>query len=228
MGSIIRFPRNHVRASSKSARLRAAKFAKTSSVTHDFPQSSASRIIRDQCGLGMPLDRQPLTVLSSCPSALATTPVPPQASIIDGQVISMTGTLVRKLRTCQALAICETTIRAQGGQILPMDTNIDVARRLIAVREHFKLNQMAFAGKLNLAKNTLNAFETSKRPLTLETAKRIRQRFGVSVDWLLFGDIGQPSHDLVLKLGPSPTVQKETAPLTPPSKRKNAGRRPRT
>lgn len=90
-----------------------------------------------------------------------------------------------------------------------MDTDQDVARRLIAVREHFKLTQAAFAEKLHIAKNTLNGFEKAKRQVTLETAKRIRQRFGVSVDWLLFGDVGQPSHGLVLELGPVPNVKRD-------------------
>lgn len=228
MAIVLRFPRAHARASSKSASLRAAKLAKASNVTSDLPRASAIRTTPGQWGLGMPRERHPLTVLSDCVSSPATSPVPPQASMIESQVISMTDTIVRKLRTCQALAICETTIRAGSGQILPMDTDRDVARRLIAVREHFTLSQVAFAGKLHIAKNTLNGFETAKRPLTMETAKRIRQRFGVSVDWLLFGDVGQPSHDLVIQLGPAPEVEKDTAALQPPAKRKKAGQRSRT
>jgi transcriptional regulator with XRE-family HTH domain len=109
-----------------------------------------------------------------------------------------------------------------------MDTDLDVARRLIAVREHFALSQVAFADRLHIAKNTLNGFENGKRPLTLETAKRIRQRFGVSVDWLLFGDIGQPSHDLVIQLGPAPAVRKEAAVHAAVATRKKVARRART
>lgn len=110
-----------------------------------------------------------------------------------------------------------------------MDTNPDVARRLIAVREHFQMSQVAFAGQLHIAKNTLNGFENGKRPLTMETAKRVRQRFGVSVDWLLFGDVGQPSHDLVIKLGPAPSVHKDATAVPVPAKvRKRAGQRSRT
>lgn len=88
-----------------------------------------------------------------------------------------------------------------------MDDDQDIARRLVAVREHFKRNQTDFAEDLNLAKNTLNGYETGKRSLTIETARRIRDRYGVSVDWLLFGDIGQPSHDLAIKLGPKPKIE---------------------
>lgn len=90
-----------------------------------------------------------------------------------------------------------------------MNTDHDIARRLVAVREHFKRKQIDFAADLNIAKNTLNGYESGERPLSLETAKRIRDRFGVSTDWLLYGDVGQPSHDLVIQLGPKPLIKED-------------------
>lgn len=88
-----------------------------------------------------------------------------------------------------------------------MDSDEDIGRRLIAVRERLKRSQTDFADDLRIAKNTLNAYENAKRPLTMETAKRIRDRFGISLDWLLFGDIGQPSHELATELGPAPPIK---------------------
>lgn len=229
MGKIVRFPlQRHARASSTSASFRAAKLAKASKVISELPRSQATRTTPGQWGLGMPLDRQPLTVLSDCASALATSPVPPQASMIASQVKSMGNDIVRKLRTCQPLANCETTIRGFRAEIALMDMDDDVARRLVAVREHFKLSQVEFADQINIAKNTLNGFENAKRQLTNETAKRIRQRFGISVDWLLFGDIGQPSHDLVVKLGPKPKIAKDAAKLAVAKQGRKTARRART
>lgn len=228
MGIVVRFPRRHARASLHSANFRDAKSAKASNVTQELERSSAKRTMPGQWGLGMPLDLQPLTVLSDCPSEPATSPVPPHASIIASQVGSMADHIVRKLRTCQAVAKRETTIRAQNVPILYMDTDHDVAIRLIAVRERRNLSQVEFAEKLHIAKNTLNGFETAKRPLTLQTAKLIRKRFGVSVDWLLFGDVGQPGHDIALELGPTPIVKKETAPKAARAARKKAPKRART
>lgn len=89
------------------------------------------------------------------------------------------------------------------------------------MREHFERSQTEFARDLHLAKNTLNGYESGDRPLTLETAKRIRDRFGVSSDWLLYGDVGQPSHDLVVKLGPKPLIQ-EDVKKPKPTKRHRA------
>jgi transcriptional regulator with XRE-family HTH domain len=103
-----------------------------------------------------------------------------------------------------------------------MDSDQDIARRLIAIRDHFGLSQVAFARGLNIAKNTLNGYETSSRSLTLETAKRIHRRYGISIDWLLFGAIGQPSHELVVKFGSLPRISTDKPEPTSPIVRRKA------
>jgi len=91
-----------------------------------------------------------------------------------------------------------------------MDTDIEVSNRLAALREKLGLDQVAFAKSLGIEKNTYNAYERGKRPLTIETAKKIRRRYGISVDWLLFGDIGQPNHQFLMDIQPaSPVARRE-------------------
>jgi transcriptional regulator with XRE-family HTH domain len=89
-----------------------------------------------------------------------------------------------------------------------MDTDVEVSDRLAALREKLGLDQAAFAKSLGIEKNTYNAYERGKRPLTIETAKKIRRRYGISVDWLLFGDIGQPNHQFLLTIEPPAPVAK--------------------
>lgn len=103
-----------------------------------------------------------------------------------------------------------------------MGSDENIARRLIAVREHQGLSQVAMAGAINVAKNTLNGYEKGTRTLTLETAKRIRDRFGVSIDWLLNGDVGQPGHELAAKLGPKPKIAADDEKGKAVSKRRAA------
>lgn len=83
-----------------------------------------------------------------------------------------------------------------------MDTDLEVSNRLAALREKLGLDQASFAKSLGIEKNTYNAYERGKRPLTIETAKKIRRRYGISVDWLLFGDIGQPNHQFLMTIEP--------------------------
>lgn len=89
-----------------------------------------------------------------------------------------------------------------------MDTDLEVANRLAALRDKLGLDQVDFAKALGIEKNTYNAYERGKRPLSIETAKKIRRRYGISVDWLLFGDIGQPNQQFLLTLEPEPVAPK--------------------
>lgn len=93
-----------------------------------------------------------------------------------------------------------------------MDTDMEVSNRLAALREKLQMDQVAFAKSLGIEKNTYNAYERGKRPLTMETAKRIRKKYGISTDWLLYGDIGQPNHQFILTIEPpaeAPPVRKK-------------------
>lgn len=96
-----------------------------------------------------------------------------------------------------------------------MDTDLEIANRLAALREKLGLDQAAFAKALGIEKNTYNAYERGKRSLSIETAKKIRRRYGISVDWLLFGDIGQPNHEFLLNIQPVVEV-----PRKEPARRK--------
>lgn len=228
MGIVVRFPRRrrHARTSKASLRVldfRDARSASVSKLTPRQSRSPANRTTADQWLAGMPRVRQPLTVESSWPSHEATAPVPPRSLMMESQV-SMGGIIVRDLRTSQGFANCETTFVVG---CVPMRTAMDnenaIIRRLIAVRKHIAgdLNQQEFARSIGLEKNIYNPFEKGKRPLTLDAARRIRRRWGVSVDWLLFGDFGLDQREALLKIGPEPDLREQSA-AKPEPKRKRA------
>lgn len=191
MGKVIRF---HARASTGSAddgsSFRAAISAKTSSVISDFPRSAAKATTAAQCGAGMPLVCQPLTVEADCPRAGATSPVPPRVAMTDFQV-NMPANIVRTLRTSQAFATRETTIPVDCGSLSPMiDPPEIIGPRLKALRLALECpTQTVFAKKLGIEKNTYNPFEKGTRELTFETACLIRKRFKIPLDYLFWGDM---------------------------------------
>lgn len=89
----------------------------------------------------------------------------------------------------------------------------EIPQRLVALRKRLGFDKQSdFADALGLGKNVYNPFEKGTRPLTLDVARRIRRRFGVSIDWLLFGDIGQPNEPLALELGPNPNSEAPSKP----------------
>lgn len=216
MTNIFQFPPQE-RASSSFL---AAKAAKTSRLISGRPRSAAKATTEAQCGAGMPRDLQPLTVERDWPSASATSPSAPGAvplRVVMSKSQSMGDSIVRALRTSQGFAECETTFFGSRGAIEPMEPDSDeaVGRRIIALREKVGMQQQTLARELNMAKSTLNAYERGTRPLTMESTRRIRHRFGVTVDWLLFGDMKVTGRDLMLEIGPDPgaTVDKKVRVL---------------
>jgi transcriptional regulator with XRE-family HTH domain len=89
---------------------------------------------------------------------------------------------------------------------MDIDSDEAVGRRIIALRLRAKLQQQELAKELHVAKSTLNGYERGERPVPMESAKRLRRRFGVTLDWLLFGDMQIPARDLMFELGPEPQV----------------------
>ena len=104
-----------------------------------------------------------------------------------------------------------------------MDTDDDIARRLVAVRQHIAggMSQQEFAQSIGLEKNVYNPFEKRKRPLTMDAAKRIARRWNVSIHWLLFGNFGLEHRETLQRLGPAPLVRiPDRGPLKPPARKK--------
>lgn len=209
MGNVIRFA-HQARASAGSGFGVPSCSARASNVIFGTPRSDAKRDKASQCVEGMPRSRQLLTVESACESSSASAFVPPRASIMKSDVI-MASNIVRTVRTCQGFATGETTFPVGCGAIgASMDPPEKIGRRLIALRYAVKYGnrkQAAFAEETGLTKSTYNPFELGERPLTFEAALLIRRRWGVSLDWLFFGEMA--GGGLVLQLGPEPEDPRE-------------------
>lgn len=91
-----------------------------------------------------------------------------------------------------------------------MDSDAEIGRRIIALRKHHKQQQNEFADSISVANNTLSEYESGKKHLPLNKAKRICKRWGASLDWLIYGAVGQPGYELAAKLGPHPEIDEET------------------
>lgn len=122
--------------------------------------------------------------------------------MIESHVI-MDAMIVCTMQTSQAFATRKTTFLAGCGSISAMmEPPHIIGARLKALRLElgFK-SQVAFARKLGIDKSTYNPFENGNRPLTFETACLIRREFGISIDWLFFGDLQQSAIQTMAKIG---------------------------
>lgn len=217
MSTILRFPqRGHVRASSVAARR-----AKASKVIPSTPRSSASCDSGSQRADGMPRLRQQLTAGELTERAEATLLVPPSASITESDVI-MPANLVCTTQTCQPFAWCETTF---GGGYGPIGLMIDpphiIGNRLEALRKELGFKtQDAFAEKLGIDKSTYSSIKNGKRNLSFETACAIRSMWGISIDWLFFGDLQQSAIQIMAKIG---RPERTSASSTTTSQKRKTG-----
>lgn len=103
-----------------------------------------------------------------------------------------------------------------------MATDMEVANRLIALREKLQQDQKTFAESLGIEKNTYNAYERGKRPLTIESAKKIRKKYGISTDWLLYGDLGQPNREFIMQIEAERVPVAKREPAKSPKKKRAA------
>lgn len=181
---------------------RAPSSARASNVTALTSCSDANRERASQCPDGIPRSRQQLTVDGCTSSRAATAVVPPSASMTKSDVI-MAPNIVCAVQTSQVFAFRKTTFSAKdveiGGMIDPPDI---IGKRLEALRVELGFKtQTAFAEALGIDKSTYSLYKTGDRQLTFETACLIRQNWGISLDWLFFGDLHQSAIQTMAKIG---------------------------
>lgn len=199
LGTILRFPKNrrHARASDDEIAAKASKvtprqrcFAANFTILGHWPGGIAPRA------------RQVLTVLGAKSSAADTSPVPPSPSMIASTSKAMEPVIVRKLRTCQEFASGETTLPMKSGRIdLMGDRVTEIANRLIRTRIALGFESQAdFCAQIDVQKHVYNPFEKARRRISLDVALKIRDRFGIPLDWTYCGDASRIPAGLFKKI----------------------------
>lgn len=80
------------------------------------------------------------------------------------------------------------------------DSREAVSGRLRAAREAIGLDQKTFAEQAGLLPQTYGPFETGKRDLTLEAAKKIKKAHGLTLEFMFFGSKAELPHRIAEKL----------------------------
>lgn len=187
------------------------------------PFSEAKRTKVSQCADGIPRTRQTLTVEGCNDKAVDTALVPPNASMTESGVI-MEETLVCTVQTCQEFASCQTTFDTGydgiGGMMI--DPPHAIVGRLEALRKELNIpTQEKFANEIGLDKSTYSLMKKGERNLSFETACRIKDKWGISLDWLFYGEFQKSADQIMTRIGRGPAVH-APAPISKPPKRKSA------
>lgn len=77
---------------------------------------------------------------------------------------------------------------------------IETAERLRQARMAINPNQSEFARRAHLSQNRYNQYETAQRPLTLDAALKLRDTYGLTLDYLFRGDTALVPHGLMERL----------------------------
>lgn len=75
-----------------------------------------------------------------------------------------------------------------------------VGERLRRVRELLGLTKREFAERADLTEQTYGPFENAKRPLSLEAAKRLRKTYGLTLEFMYFGNKSDLPHRIAKDL----------------------------
>ena len=75
-----------------------------------------------------------------------------------------------------------------------------IGRRLLKTREALGLSQAEFCRQIGVQRNLYNPFEKGRRRITIDVATEIRDRYGISLDWIYCGDQRALPSDLYQKL----------------------------
>lgn len=64
-----------------------------------------------------------------------------------------------------------------------------IADRLVRTRLALGFDeQQEFCSEIEVAKNVYNPFERGRRRISIDVALKIKQRFGITTDWIYAGD----------------------------------------
>ena len=92
----------------------------------------------------------------------------------------------------------------------------EIAKRLIQTRLALGYEQTAFAEQAGVHQPVYNGFERGKRGISIATALKIRDRFGIPLDWIFCGDASRLPRGLSLGRSKSASRQSRGADPAPP------------
>lgn len=69
-----------------------------------------------------------------------------------------------------------------------VNDNVAISARLSRLRTAVSMSQAELCRAIGVAPNRWNQYESGERRITIEVVAKLRQRFGVTSDWVYFGD----------------------------------------
>ncbi len=88
-----------------------------------------------------------------------------------------------------------------------------IASRLILTRKALGLNQLQFGKRAGIPDNTYNQYEKARGRPSLDFAFRLCDTYGLTLDWIYFGDPSKLPYDLAMAIAEAEKAEnKESDP----------------
>jgi len=82
-----------------------------------------------------------------------------------------------------------------------------IGQRIIAIREALGLNQSEFALRADLKKSQVSNWESGLHRPSLDACIAIRETYGLSIDFIIFGNLDALPHKVAKLLESNPRVK---------------------
>lgn len=84
---------------------------------------------------------------------------------------------------------------------IPTDDSAEsIGLRLQRVREVLGMDKKTFAERAGIGQQTYGPFENASRSISLESAKKLRATYGISLEYIYFGKIDDLPHKIATQL----------------------------
>lgn len=196
MGMVIRFPvRGHDRTSTGSIpnKCGGARFPSR--------RNASSKIMNFSEGM-RPLARQLLTAGRLTPASAAEADVPPQASNTSSTVAIMTPEYSRSVNksivhTMAIVTSCEFRLNPGMARTIK-----DVAARLAMTQVAMEISSADLCRETGVKPNQWSQFlnPDKKRRITLAAAYKLKDKYGITLEWIYDGDPSKLPHEIRVKL----------------------------
>lgn len=192
MGMIVWFPGQHHGCVSATSKPKSSGLASRPSL------ASAPLKIRNFSDGIRPRARQLLTADDPTPANAATADVPPRALIMPSTVVSIRSGYSRfvNMSSVHRMEIV-TDCELRPNSVMLVRSPVDVAYRLQIAQEILGLKAAELCRLTGIKPNQWSQFlnPDMKRRITLEAAYKIKDEFGITLEWIYDGDRNRlPAH----------------------------------
>ena len=167
------------------------------------PEAASASLMSTKCSGGIsPRDRQLLTAEGQVPASAAILVGPPRALMTASTELSILLHTSRNVKMSSLHAKGIVTKCESGKNALMTRSLPDVCRRLVATQQALGISPAELSRQSHIPANQWTQFTDPKykRRITMAAAYKLKDAFGITLEWIFDGDKSRLPHEIANKL----------------------------